>query len=429
MKIAIVWFKTDLRLYDNETLDQAVKESDAIVPVYCFNDSHYTTTQYGFKKTGAFRAQFILESVADLDARLREMNSGLIVVKGKPEEQLALIAKQYNATTVYAKKEVAPEEHETDNKVKEALQAVGCDLKDVSESTLYNEKDLPYTTNNIPDIFTNFSIVIQRNCHVPKAVPRPKVITSPPLAAAAAFTLKDLGLEPAERDSRASIDFKGGETQGLKRINTFFYETHAISSYKQTRDGLTGKNFSSKFAPWLAQGCLSARAVYHELKEYELEFGTDDGTRWLYYELLWRDYFCFMMCKHYTNFFVKGGIKNEPPKLPEHNERIFKQWINGETGQDFVDANMMELKLTGYMSNRGRQNVASYLCHDLKIDWRYGATYFEQQLTDYDVCNNWGNWAYIAGVGNDPKQHRYFNIQQQATEYDPDGCYHRLWLS
>jgi deoxyribodipyrimidine photo-lyase len=429
MKTSIVWFKTDLRLYDNETLTEAIASSDTIIPVYCFDDAHYTTVGNGFKKTGNYRAQFILEAVADLDVRLRKMNSGLIVVRGKPEEQLAILAKQYGATMVYAKKEVAPEEHTTEKKVKKALQSIGCTFKTVSESTLYNEKDLPFATKNIPDIFTSFRITVQRSCEVADVVNRPKVITSPLLAPATVFTLADLGLEPVERDSRASIDFKGGETEGLKRLNRFFFETHAVSTYKETRNALNGENYSSKFAPWLAQGCLSARAIYHELKGYEAEFGASDGTQWLYFELLWRDYFCFMMCKHYTKFFVKGGIKQQAHSLPEHNERIFRQWTNGQTGQDFIDANMMELNLTGYMSNRGRQNVASYLCHDLKIDWRYGAAYFEQQLTDYDVCNNWGNWAYIAGVGNDPRQHRYFDIKKQAAEYDPDGQYRKMWLS
>lgn len=428
MTTSIVWFKTDLRLYDNETLTTAIANSDAVVPVYCFDESLYTTAGHGLTKTGSFRARFILDAVADLDARLREMNSGLIIVKGKPEEQLQLIAQQYGATKVYAKKEVAPEELRTQISVENALKKVGCNFKTVSESTLYKEKDLPYSIDSIPDIFTNFSITLQRNCHVPPVVSRPGIVPSPPIPAAVLFTLNDLGLEIPDTDSRTVIDFKGGETEGLRRINTFFYETHSVATYKETRNGLTGENYSSKLAPWLAQGCLSARAVYHELKEYEAEFGANDGTHWLYYELLWRDYFCFMMCKHYTKFFKLGGIKNQPPKLPEHNERIFRQWMNGETGQDFIDANMMELKITGFMSNRGRQNVASYLCHDLRIDWRYGAMYFEQQLIDYDVCNNWGNWAYIAGVGNDPRQHRYFNIQKQAEMYDPDGSYRALWL-
>ena len=429
MKTSIIWFKTDLRLYDNETLVTAIKESDHVIPVYCFDENHYNTVSYGFKKTGSFRAQFILEAVADLDTRLRETGSGLIVVKGNPEKQLAMIARMYNATAIYAKKEVAPEEIITQKRIKQALKAANCELHSVGESTLFNEKDLPFSIESIPDVFTNFRVKVQKHCVVPHVVARPTVIASPKLPPAILPKLSELGLEPTEQDSRASIQFKGGEGEGLKRINTFFYETHAIVHYKDTRNELKGENYSSKFSAFLAQGCLSSRAVYNDLKEYEKEFGANEGTEWLFFELLWRDYFCFMMCKHHTKLFNKGGIKNESPVNPPHNERILRQWINGETGNDFVDANMMELKLTGFMSNRGRQNVASYLCHDLKIDWRYGAAYFEQQLIDYDVCNNWGNWAYIAGVGNDPRQNRYFNIQKQAADYDADGGYRKLWLS
>lgn len=124
-----------------------------------------------------------------------------------------------------------------------------------------------------------------------------------------------------------------------------------------------------------------------------------------------------------------AGIKDSDSYLLNHNEEILKKWIDGETGVDFVDANMLELKHTGFISNRGRQNVASYLVNDLKLDWRYGAAYFEQQLIDYDVCSNWGNWAYQAGVGNDPRGKRYFNIEKQAEEYDKNNFYRNMWLS
>jgi deoxyribodipyrimidine photo-lyase len=429
MKTSIIWFKTDLRLYDNETLVRAIAESDMVIPVYCFDDSYYTVSEFGFKKTGSFRAQFILEALDNLDQRLRELDSGLIVVKGNPEKQLAMIARLYNATAVYAKKEVAPDEVRIQNRIAVSLKASGCALHTVGEYTLFSEEDLPFSIDTIPDVFTNFKIKVQKHCKVRDVVLRPETIPSPKLPTLMLPTMQQLGLEPIERDSRASINFVGGEKCGLERINKYFYDTHAIAHYKETRNNLSGENYSSKLAPWLAQGCLSPRAVYHEIKDYEKEFGTNDGTEWLVFELLWRDYFCFMMCKHQTKFFDKGGIKNDPPVHPPHNERIFRQWVNGETGNDFIDANMHELKLTGFMSNRGRQNVASYLCHDLKIDWRYGAAYFEQQLIDYDVCNNWGNWAYIAGVGNDPRQNRYFNIQKQAVDYDADGSYRKLWLS
>jgi deoxyribodipyrimidine photo-lyase len=102
--------------------------------------------------------------------------------------------------------------------------------------------------------------------------------------------------------------------------------------------------------------------------------------------------------------------------------------VSGNTGNRFIDANMRELLLTGFMSNRGRQNVASYFVHELGLDWRLGAQYFEEALVDYDVYSNWGNWAYLAGVGNDPRANRRFNITRQADMYDPAGSYQKLWL-
>jgi deoxyribodipyrimidine photo-lyase len=179
----------------------------------------------------------------------------------------------------------------------------------------------------------------------------------------------------------------------------------------------------------LALGCISARYIYQELKKYELEFGANESTYWLVFELLWRDYFRFMMKKHTIKFFQLAGIQNKGITVNKQNSHQLQDWINGTTGVDFVDANMRELKHTGFMSNRGRQNVASYLCNDLKLDWRYGAAYFEQQLIDYDVCSNWGNWAYLAGVGNDPRGNRYFNIEKQAIDYDKNRAFRNLWLT
>ena len=165
------------------------------------------------------------------------------------------------------------------------------------------------------------------------------------------------------------------------------------------------------------------------MKKYEAQFSANESTYWLEFELLWRDYFRFMMKKYSNRFFQQAGIKEKTDNLHAHNNETLLTWINGQTGNDFIDANMIELKLTGFMSNRGRQNVASYLCNDLKLDWRYGAAYFEQQLIDYDVCVNWGNWAYLAGVGNDPKGNRIFNIEKQANDYDKLKTFRNLWLT
>jgi len=241
--------------------------------------------------------------------------------------------------------------------------------------------------------------------------------------------LNDLGLDKIDLDIRAVLQFKGGETQGLQRIQHYFFETKSISKYKETRNGMIGANYSSKFSAWLALGCLSPRTLYFELKKYELQYEANESTYWLVFELLWRDYFRFMMKKYNTKFFQQNGIQNKEITVDKHKTKLLQNWIDGKTGIDFIDANMVELKLTGFMSNRGRQNVASYLCNDLKLDWRYGAAYFEQQLIDYDVCSNWGNWAYLAGVGNDPRGNRYFNIEKQAQDYDKNLAYRNLWLS
>ena len=165
-----------------------------------------------------------------------------------------------------------------------------------------------------------------------------------------------------------------------------------------------------------------------EIKKYENQFGANDSTYWLVFELLWRDFFRFMFKKYQTKFFLYEEIKTEKANSKSLNEKLLSQWINGATPSDFINANMLELQQTGFMSNRGRQNVASYFCNELNMDWRIGAAYFEEQLIDYDVCSNWGNWAYLAGVGNDPRGHRYFNIEKQAADYDKKKLFRNLWL-
>lgn len=429
MKRSIVWFKTDLRLADNETLVKAIANSDEIIPVYIFNPADYGTTEFGFQKTGSFRARFIIESVAALDSALRAMGSGLLVKTGNPEVLLPQLATEYNAHKVYAKKEVAYEEKQQEERVEKALWPVNCTLETFSTSTLYHAQDLPFAISNIPDVFTNFRKKVEKEALVRPAFANPARIVSPPLPKAAIPALKDLGLKNSHHDSRAVLNFKGGENEALQRLQHYFFETRALSQYKETRNGLVGANFSSKFSAWLAQGCISPRYIYWQVKEYEKQVGANDSTYWLIFELLWRDYFRFMMKKHRQKFFIQTGIKDSLQPINKHDAKTLKTWVDGHTGVDFVDANMVELKLTGFMSNRGRQNVASYLCNDLKLDWRYGAAYFEQQLIDYDVCSNWGNWAYLAGVGNDPRGQRYFNIAKQADDYDKDHSYRNLWLN
>jgi deoxyribodipyrimidine photo-lyase len=428
IKNALVWFKTDLRIEDNETLVKAIAQSEKVIPVYCFDDSHFETSSYGFKKTGSFRAQFLLESLEDLDTKLRTLGSGLRIVLGKPEVEIPKLVQEYKAQKVFAKREVAFEERQTEKKVQDELFKLRCELEKVSTSTLYRAEDLPFSIKDIPDVFTNFRKKIEKDSEIRPPFEAPTKINSPEILPLELPTLDALGVSKTTIDSRAVLQFNGGETEAIRRLNHYFYDTQCLSSYKVTRNGMVGTDYSSKFSPWLALGCISPRFIYAEIKKYENQFGANDSTYWLVFELLWRDFFRFMFKKHQTKFFLYEGIKTEKVNSKSLHEKLLSQWVKGTTASDFINANMIELQLTGFMSNRGRQNVASYFCNELNMDWRIGAAYFEQQLIDYDVCSNWGNWAYLAGVGNDPRGHRYFNIEKQAADYDKKKLFRNLWL-
>jgi deoxyribodipyrimidine photo-lyase len=429
MKKAIVWFKTDLRLQDNETLMQAIAQSEEIIPIYCLDENHFRTTDFGFKKMGGFRTQFLIEALIDLDKNLRALGSGLMILKGKPEVVIAELVKQLDVKRVFAKKEVAFEELETQNKVEVELWKLNCFIETYSTSTLYHAQDLPFALKDIPDIFTKFRKRIEQDAEIKNTLSKPANINSPNIQPIETNIFDELKINNITMDSRAAILFKGGETEAWKRLDHYFFQTKSLTHYKETRNGLIGNNYSTKLSVWLALGCISARSIYAEVKKYENEVIVNDSTYWLVFELIWRDYFRFMMKKYQHLYFLKNGIKATEIELNSHQPDLFEKWKTGQTGNDFIDANMRELNLTGYMSNRGRQNVASYLCNDLNLDWRYGAAYFEQQLIDYDVCSNWGNWAYIAGVGNDPREKRVFNTEKQAYDYDKNKTYRNLWLN
>lgn len=422
MKTAIVWFKTDLRLADNETLTQAIISSDQVITVYVWDERLFEKTPYGTWKTGAFRKRFLMESLIDLDRRLRSKGSGLMLLNGHPEVELPKLAQAYHAHKVFAKREVAFEEKQTASAVEKALWKVGCELDIYSTSTLFRADDLPFSIKQIPEVFTVFRTKVEKDSFVRELIPEPEMVVSPTIPKT------NWQLPVMIRDNRAVLSFEGGETAGLKRLNDYLFVNRSVSSYKQTRNELIGADYSSKFSVWLAQGCLSPKTIYHELKRFEELHGANDSTYWIVFELIWRDFFRFLFKKHNERFFYLKGIKSTYPNTIIHNEQLLEVWKKGETGNDFIDANMKELNATGFMSNRGRQLTASYFCYELQLDWRLGAAYFEEQLIDYDVSSNWGNWAYIAGVGNDPRGGRAFDIEKQTLQYDKNATYRKIWL-
>jgi Deoxyribodipyrimidine photo-lyase type I (EC 4.1.99.3) len=338
------------------------------------------------------------------------------------------LAQEWGVEAVYAHEEVGTEEKEVAAAVERALRSLGIPLQVDWGHTLYHPEDLPFCLSQLPELFTRFRKQVEESTPIRDPLPIPAI---PPLPSGLdpgpLPTLASLGLSSPARDPRARFTYTGGSTAAHARLQTYFWDRDRLRLYKETRNGMLDPDDSSRLSAWLALGCISPRTVYAEVKRYEQERVRNESTYWLVFELLWRDYFRFILAKHGAKLFRPSGIQGIPIPWQQDWPR-FQAWCRGETGYPLVDANMRELAATGFMSNRGRQNVASFLTKNLGIDWRMGAEWFESLLIDYDVASNYGNWNYTAGVGNDARGFRYFHIPKQSREYDPKGDYLRHWL-
>jgi deoxyribodipyrimidine photo-lyase len=390
-KTILVWFRNDLRVHDNEILLEAVKRADAIVPVFCFDPRYFSETGFGTKKTGQFRAKFLLESVAGLRNTLRTLGGDLMIRSGLPEEILPQICQQYSIAEVYHHREVAAEETEISGHVEAALWKQQINLKHFIGHTLYHKEDLPFPIKDIPDVFNTFRKKVERDSDVRAVFETPSHISIPPdMETGELPAFEDLNLLTPQLDERAQYRFTGGEQEGLARLKSLFVKTPQ-----------TGKNnksvatVSSLLSPWLSLGCLSPREVYWQVKQSERDYSLSDFSGRIVLELQWRDYFRFMLKKHGS----KTTHATQTGESSELRGDAYARWKDGNTGVPIIDACMAELNSTGYINNVCRQYIASFLVKDLKVSWKAGAAYFEEKLLDYSPASNWGNWTYIAGEG------------------------------
>ena len=430
-KRVILWFRNDLRLHDNEAIQEAMSSADEIIPIYVFDERvFFGKSRYGFKKTGVFRAKFILESVINLRKNLRSLGSDLIIRLGIPEEEIYQIARDIKSQWVFCNRERTKEEVHVQDNLERNLWSIGQEVRYSRGKMLYYTSDLPFPVTHTPDTFTQFRKEVEKIVPVrdPFSTPSEMPNLTLEIERGEMPTIDQLGYNIHEVEKAQNLILKGGEDEALKRLKEYIWDTEGVAHYKETRNGFMGKDFSSKFSPYLAQGCLSPKTVYHELIRYEAERIKNDSTYHLYFELLWRDFFRLMGKKHGNAIFLKGGTKNAIREDLKDDLDLFRIWAEGRTGMPLIDASMKALNETGYISNRARQNVASFLINDLKINWQIGAEYFECLLIDYDPCSNWGNWNYLAGVGSDPRERRYFNVVNQSKKYDPQGNYIKFWL-
>eukprot|EP01025_Chloroclados_australasicus_P029737 TRINITY_DN2970_c0_g1_i1.p1 TRINITY_DN2970_c0_g1~~TRINITY_DN2970_c0_g1_i1.p1 ORF type:complete len:601 (-),score=68.60 TRINITY_DN2970_c0_g1_i1:171-1973(-) len=454
-KRIIIWFKNDLRLHDNYIVNQAAKAlkegtASEVLPLYCFDPRYFDnniidrkTGKKGEPKTGPYRAQFLLESVLDLKQNLRKVGSDLLIQIGKPE----LIIPQYlkdgtGQTMVLCQEEPTYEEQQIDKKVSKAISAKA-DVQTVWGWTLYHKDDVPLRQDyrDMPDVFTPFKNIVEGKCRPRKQVPTPREgdLPLPSDIPSSDFdyvpTWEEMPLHPKVKSSppqpppQAAMHeyggFQGGESHALARLDYYLWDQDLLKTYFGTRNGMLGDQYSTKFSPWLAHGCLSPRKIFYEIQKYENERVKNKSTYWVVFELIWRDYFKFFTLKHGSKIFLEGGTI-DAFQAWNNDIELFQRWKDGMTGMPLVDANMREFKATGFMSNRGRQNVASYLVLDLGIDWRLGADWFEHLCIDYDTSSNWGNWVAAAGLTGG--RINKFNIVKQSKDYDLDGAYAKHWI-
>lgn len=422
----LIWFRNNLRVNDNASLEKARNNHSKIIAIYFFDPKLFKVDAYGFTKTAKHRTKFLIETIADLKRNLLDLNITLLTYLESPEDRIYKICDTFSINTIYTQKEWTSEELETNNSIKNTL-LDSIDIVEDYDQFLYNPETVSKDFSNIPNVFTVFRKKLEKTVKIKEVVSISKLPPENLIENKTTIpSLEDFSFNNFKQSTKSAFPFSGGETTALERIDYYLFKTKKIAFYKKTRNGLVGIDYSTKFSPWLANGSLSAKTIYWKVKEFEAEHGANDSTYWVIFELIWRDYFKYISLKYNSKIFNIGGILNKEYNWNTNREQI-DQWINGETKDDFVNANMLELRETGWMSNRGRQNVASYFTKELLLDWRIGAAYFESTLLDYDVHSNYGNWMYVAGVGNDPRD-RKFNTQLQAKRYDADYKFRKIWL-
>jgi len=377
----LLWLRRDLRLHDHPALEAARKNSDHLVPVFCFDDR----LLHGRHASGP-RTQFLLECLADLDKSLRTRGSRLVVRRGIPESEIPKLVRETQATAVHLSADVGPFARARDESVKKALEVpvhehLGTFVVDDLDA-IRTTADKPYTV--FTPFYRKWNALPRRRIH---GAPRKLPPLPNDLQLGAIPSLTDLGLTQEVEDPRC----RGGEQAGRRAL----------------RDG------TPPLSPYLHFGCLSPRETEERV--------SPDVRR----QLCWRDFFAHVLLHHPQNARLEHQARYRGTIRWSRAQKRFDAWCEGRTGYPMVDAGMRQLKREGYMDNRARLVVGSFLTKDLGIDWRWGERWFMRLLLDGDEANNNGNWQWIASVGVDPQpvSRRILNPTLQQQRHDPDGSY------
>ncbi len=416
--------RNDLRTKNAEALFLLREKTNKIAVVYVFDESWLTENSFGFNHLGEHRKQFLDQALTDFKSKLDELNIRFYCLYGDPVNCVCELIEENEVS--YISYEYHSGVHEKDQISAIKSNAPHIEFIEGFSNYLFDLKELPFDIENMPNVFSPFRRKVEKLSDVQNSISEIKVC--PKMIHINVGKLEQYSFPESSEHSNKKDGSVGGESAALVRIDDYFFETDRIAKYKETRNGLDGSDFSSRLSAYLALGCVSPISVIEKLEEYETSRVKNESTYWLFFELLWREFFHLQLSKHTIKFFKFSGIQDKEP-LSRFDDSLFNKWVNGNTGYDIVDACMKQLMQTGFMSNRGRQLVASCFVHELNLDWRYGAAYFEHALIDFDVASNFGNWQYLAGVGSDPRGHRQFNLEKQTNQYDPNRDFIKRYLN
>jgi deoxyribodipyrimidine photo-lyase len=411
----LLWFTHNLRLDDNPAIEAAL-DAEQLICLFVVEPSWFRANRYSLHSLGSHRRAFLQQTLEDLDAGLRQRGQRLLLWHDTPLETLTRLVQQAEVSRVITAEHPGHYERHTLGQLQSRFPHLK--VESVAAQTLFAQQQLPFAVSELPDSFSAFRRKVEKRKLEPSAALSAPERMPPPVP-----HLQDKVTELPS--PKAPSHFIGGETGAQAQLD-YYFGGSLPASYKETRNGLDGWDYSSKFSAWLANGSLSPRRLWQRIDQYEAEVVANESTYWLKFELLWREYFQWYGMRYGAKLFKLQGPFNRSPLTSFYPER-FKAWCEGTTPYPIVNAAMRQLNATGYMSNRARQLVASAFVHELGLDWRYGAAYFEQQLIDYDVASNWGNWQYLAGVGADPRGHRKFDLDKQTKIYDPQQAFIKAW--
>ncbi len=413
MTRSIVWFRRDLRLADNAALAAAVRQGE-VLPAFVIDPVLLNSDRVGAK-----RVAWLAANLRELDRSFRDRGSQLIVRRGEPAVELLKLARETGATNVFFNLDLTPYARKRDQRVALELEAQGVVVETFDDMTIHHPEEIVTLTGRPYQVFTAFK-------RAWLALPKP--------AADEVESLPDQMPLPVEAAS-LPIDFEeslelpaAGEDAALDRLNSFLEET--IYGYGEGRN-LLDRAATSFLSPYLRVGALSIRQAYWGAKA-AIDLATDKAAQhgaeaWLN-ELVWREFYLALLY-HFPNT-IDQPLREQYRDFEwlEDND-AFAAWCAGRTGYPVVDAAMRMLNATGWMHNRARMIVASFLTKDLLIDWRQGERYFMQQLIDGDSAANAGGWQWAAGVGADAQPFfRVFNPTLQGQRFDPDGVFVKQWL-